>query len=326
MPLVRVPNIKPVRAKGKVYYYHRLTGERLPDDLPTRVARAVAINEGIRTPDYSEPPASSVEGVVRDYLDSPEFTDLSEASQYGYRRRLNALRHAIGRRPIAAITRGHVLQMRDALKDTPATANMMIRVTRVLMAFAMDRELRTDNPAQGVKMLKTGDGHRTWTEPDISRFKAYAEPDMVFAMMLGLYTGQRKGDILAMSWADYDGSAIRVVQGKTGVRLWIPAHKELRAALSARRKDGVKMLHMGAPKFNSRWRKATLAAGLHGLVFHGLRYTAAARLADVGCDVQQIASITGHRSLAMVQKYTRDADQKKMASAAILKLEKSDDE
>jgi hypothetical protein len=43
-----------------------------------------------------------------------------------------------------------------------------------------------------------------------------------------------------------------------------------------------------------------------------------------GCDVRQVAAITGHRSLAMIQKYTRGADQKQLANAAILKLERTE--
>jgi len=63
------------------------------------------------------------------------------------------------------------------------------------------------------------------------------------------------------------------------------------------------------------------AAGLTGLTFHGLRYTAAARLAEAGCSSKEIASVTGHKSLAMIEKYSRDADQRQQAGAAILRWE-----
>ncbi len=36
---------------------------------------------------------------------------------------------------------------------------------------------------------------------------------------------------------------------------------------------------------------------------------------------REIASITGHKSLGMIERYSRDADQKKLAGAAILRLE-----
>lgn len=58
-----------------------------------------------------------------------------------------------------------------------------------------------------------------------------------------------------------------------------------------------------------------------GLTFHGLRHTAATKLADAGCDTRDIMAITGHETEAMVARYTRSADQKRRAPAAIMKLE-----
>jgi integrase len=60
-------------------------------------------------------------------------------------------------------------------------------------------------------------------------------------------------------------------------------------------------------------------------VLHGLRKTAASRLADAGCDALDIMAITGHVTSRMVEKYTKGADRKKRASAAILKLERNSD-
>jgi hypothetical protein len=37
--------------------------------------------------------------------------------------------------------------------------------------------------------------------------------------------------------------------------------------------------------------------------------------------VKEIASITGHKSLAMIEKYTRDADQERLSGAAIIAWE-----
>lgn len=215
MAMVQVPNIKPVKAKGKTYYYHRKTGERLPDDPAARVERAIAINRSLKA-GPRKPAPESVEAVIREYLKSPEFLDLSPNSRELYRHYIDTLRKAIGVYPISTISRRHILAIRDEQAHKPSAANMAVKVARVLLAFAMDRELRTDNPAQRVKALKVGPGHRTWNQSDIDRFLAYAPPDMTMALKLGLYTGQRLGDVLKMTWADYDGTAIRVVQNKTG--------------------------------------------------------------------------------------------------------------
>jgi len=51
-------------------------------------------------------------------------------------------------------------------------------------------------------------------------------------------------------------------------------------------------------------------------VFHGLR-----KAAEAGCSTHEIAAITGHATLGMVELCTREADQRRRASAAIGKLE-----
>jgi integrase len=53
---------------------------------------------------------------------------------------------------------------------------------------------------------------------------------------------------------------------------------------------------------------------------HGLRKLAARNLAEAGCSSKLIAAITGHASLQMIELYTRSADQKTMAEAAIIRL------
>ncbi|MHA1108569.1 MAG: hypothetical protein ACTSQV_05560, partial [Alphaproteobacteria bacterium] len=48
-----------------------------------------------------------------------------------------------------------------------------------------------------------------------------------------------------------------------------------------------------------------------------LRYAAADQLAELHCSLKEIAAITGHQSLAMLAKYTRGADQRRLSGAAI---------
>ena len=52
-------------------------------------------------------------------------------------------------------------------------------------------------------------------------------------VVLGAYTGQRRGDLCALTWAAYDGATIRCTQQKTGIELVISVHPELRRELDA---------------------------------------------------------------------------------------------
>ena len=72
--------------------------------------------------------------------------------------------------------------------------------------------------------------------------------------------------------------------------------------------------------FGNWFREACQAAGLPARCpFHGLRKAACRRGAEADWTVKQIAAWSGHKTLKEVERYTRDADQKKLAEAAMLK-------
>jgi hypothetical protein len=76
--------------------------------------------------------------------------------------------------------------------------------------------------------------------------------------------------------------------------------------------------------FSCFLRDAIKSAGLPlGCQPHGLRKAAGRRLAEAGCSARQIMAVLGHKSLSEAERYTRDADQKQLAEAAIIKLEKN---
>ena len=54
---------------------------------------------------------------------------------------------------------------------------------------------------------------------------------------------------------------------------------------------------------------------LHGLKKGGMR-----RLAEAGATAHELMAFSGHRTLTEVQRYTTDADRKRLADAAIAKL------
>src|SRR5262245_1493651 len=55
-------------------------------------------------------------------------------------------------------------------------------------------------------------------------------------------------------------------------------------------------------------------------VTHGLRKAAARRLAESGCTSKEIAAITGHTTLKEIERYTRAAEQRKLAASAMARL------
>ena len=74
--------------------------------------------------------------------------------------------------------------------------------------------------------------------------------------------------------------------------------------------------------FSGFMRDAIKAAGLPlECQPHGLRKAAGRRLAEAGCSSRELMAVLGHKTLSEAERYTRDADQARLASAAVARLE-----
>jgi integrase len=144
--------------------------------------------------------------------------------------------------------------------------------------------------------------------------------------MLALYTGQRQSDVLGMTWGDVQSGVIKVKQDKTGQHVDVPVHPDLAAYLTTleRRPGRIALNSQGKPwasGFKASWQKFKDGVPkMEGYVFHGLRHTAASRLYEAGCSVEEIMAITGHTTESMVRRYTKRARRAERARAAIIKL------
>jgi enterobacteria phage integrase len=139
-----------------------------------------------------------------------------------------------------------------------------------------------------------------------------------------LYTGQRGSDVHRMQWTDLVGGAIRVAQQKTKTKLTIPLHSDLKALLAVACREHATIVSTSYKKpfsvkgFGQMMTVAIRKAALpQRCKPHGLRKAAARRLVEAGCSASEIMSITGHKTLAEVERYTRAAQQERLARQAI---------
>jgi integrase len=262
------------------------------------------------------------------YCDSPEWAALSRSTQTSYSIYLRPLRDAGAAAP-ESVKRRNLLQIRDTIAKNRgnAAANAFITTASAMFGWAVNREWIEHSPVTKIKPL--AGGHLpAWTQEQADFACTKLPEHLRRVVILGLYTGQRRGDLCAMRWAAYDGSRIRLVQQKTKVALVIPVHPELKVELDAWKQNATALTILtnanGVP-----WRPQALSyhmpaalsrIGVSDLNVHGLRKLAAANLADAGCSIKEIASITGHESLSMIQLYTKSADQERMANSAMLRL------
>ena len=148
---------------------------------------------------------------------------------------------------------------------------------------------------------------------------------------MALLTGQRGQDCVSRLWTHYDGEGVEVVQLKGDERLWIPAHRDLKAVLATIPKRAAVILttSTGRPWQGTYYmqlvRETVEACGFKGYSLHGLRKNAVVRLLEAGCSTDEVKAITGHVTTAMVEHYGKGVNQRRMARSAIAKLERSED-
>ena len=231
-----------------------------------------------------------------------------------------------GDKALKGLQRIHVTNIIGAKAATPEAANHLLKVLRIMLAYAVDQGMLANNPAAGIKKYRSqGEGHHSWSEAEVAQYEARHPMGTKarLALVLGLRTGQRKGDVLRMGWQHVTGDTIAVRQQKTGTPLIIPMHPELKAALASVPRTNLTfiMTEHGAPftsaGFGGWFRDRCNEAGLKHCSFHGLRKAAATRLANAGCSTDHVKAITGHRSLSEVARYTRAADQQRLARQAL---------
>jgi integrase len=269
----------------------------------------------------------TIRALAVSYYNSLGFRSLKASSQAIYRRIIDPYCREHGDKRTATLRREHIVKLMAARK--PGSANGLHKVLRAMMQHAVETGLRADDPTRDVKAIsiKT-DGYHGWTDSEIEQFEArhVVGSRALLALALLLYTGQRRSDVVRMGRQHIRDGVLQVRQLKTGAELSIPVHQALAAIIAETPTEQLTFLttQFGRPftaaGFSNWFRGQCDAAGLPHCSAHGLRKAAARRLAEAGCTEHEIAAITGHASLRLVEHYTKAVNQKKLAASAMDKV------
>lgn len=316
------------------FYYAWKGGPRLRGD-PGSPEFIASYNTAVA--EKVAPPRGTIFSVIAAFRASTAFADLADRTRSDYVNKLRLIERKFGTFPLAALsdrrTRAVFLQWRDELAGSSRRqADYTFQVLARMLSWALDRGLVSHNPCEKSGRVYHGSrAEKVWTDLDEANFYERAPSHLHLALCLALWTGQRQGDLLRLTWTSYDGRHIRLQQGKTGRRVIIPVGAPLKVALDnallRRNSTHVLVNTDGKPwspdGFRSSWRKACATAGVVGLTFHDLRGSCVTRLALAGSTEAEIATITGH-SLADVRAVL-DANYLQrdpaLAESAIRKLE-----
>ena len=323
------------RRHGSVWHYFRRSGfERvrlpgLPYSKEFMDAYVQAMAGQAPCPIVERPARpGTINALAISYLSSTAFGSLAKSTQAPYRNFVAQFCKEHGDYRVDTLQREHIVRMMDR-RSTTGAKNRLRKVLRAMMQHAVAVGMRSDDPTRDVKAVagKAGGGHHPWTEEEIAQFEN-CHPigsRARLAQALLLYTGQRRGDIIRMGRQHVRDGMLQVKQEKTGAQLSIPVHPDLQEIIDA----SVTGLTFLTTKWGKGWHPAAFTnwfgkqckvAGLRKCSAHGLRHAAARRLAEAGCTAHEIAAITGHASLREVQRYTKAADQKRLAAAAMQKM------
>lgn len=272
---------------------------------------------------------TSLKALIASYRQSDRWSGLKPRTRSDYERVLLYIEEKIGEFDVRRLTRKDVIRAMEANRDRIRFANYIPAVLSILAEHGIDVGWLKDNPAKGVRKLKTPpekqQEHVPWPDDAVALFRAEASEEARLIFELGIGSVQRPDDWTKFRWNDYRDGALQITQGKTGVSLWLPCTEPLRAALDRAPRRGLTILTRqdGRPlpyrRMAQIMRDERKRLGLERYDLHALRYRGVMELARVGCDDDEIASYSGHASKDMIRKYAGIARQRMRAAQAAAK-------
>lgn len=203
-----------------------------------------------------------------------------------------------------------------AKESKPATVARYRACLSGVFKFAIHEGWLQQNPVCKTKS-PTFDNRRTrfLTDDEYGRLLSAcrnSEWDRLYLLvLLGLTTGARRGEMLALKWSDIDFkrkiSTLR--NTKNGDNRLLPLTDTVLTELFRFRGVGSSLVFASEIKpdkpfeFRKHWHKTLESAGIENFRFHDLRHSAASYLAMNGATLHEIANVLGHRDTTVTQRY-----------------------
>jgi integrase len=258
-------------------------------------------------------------------------------------RQLLYWREQIGQRTLADVTPALLVSIRDQLAKgpytttrttgeeihtteryrTPATVNRYLAALSHCLGVAVTEwQWIEANPMGNIRKQPEPQGRVRFLSDDerdrlLTACQASPNPHLLPVVILALSTGMRQGEILGLTWADVDFDAQRITlhETKNGERRAVHLTGKALALLRELRAKDIRpgsdlvfparrILCNGPAAIRTAWTTALKTAGITNFRFHDLRHSAASYLAMNGASLIDIAAVLGHRTLAMVKRYS----------------------
>jgi len=226
-------------------------------------------------------------------------------------------RHPLASRFLGALRSVDFAQFRDQRQAEGKSSNT-IRLELALVSHLFNVARKEwgyeglTNPIENIRLPKPSRARdRRLVGDEAQRLMAALENSrnslILPLVQFAIETGARQGEILKLEWrnVDIESSTMRLLDTKNGDDRWVPLSTRAKAILAALpRSDASRVFDCTPSAVVQAFERACDRANIANLRFHDLRHEATSRFFEKGLDTMSVASITGHKSLQMLRRYT----------------------
>ena len=166
------------------------------------------------------------------------------------------------------------------------------------------------NSVKSIRMPSPPSGReRRVQSGELDKLLKTLSEEMGQMVCFALETAMRRGELGGMTWdmVDLKKRTVTLPETKNGQKRIVPlstvAVTILKDQVSTRRIDG-EVWDIGLDAISQNIAKACQKAGISGLHLYDLRHEATSRLFEKGFDTMEVRTITGHKTLQMLARYT----------------------
>ena len=244
--------------------------------------------------------------------------------------RVKQLLSHFGNYSLAAVTTEMVAAYRD-LRLEQGKSNNTVRLELALLGHLFTVAIKewhiglTYSPVANIRKPSPGAGRNrrislAEEQQLLKTMDNHSNPMLGWITRIAIETGMRQSEILTLkvSQVDLKKRVIRLTDTKNDDSRTVPLTKNAtliisEALLNPLRPNDVELIFFGEQgksgqrspyAFNKVFGDLKAKIGMADLHFHDLRHEAVSRFVEVGLSDQEVASISGHKSMQMLRRYT----------------------
>jgi len=323
-----------VTKRGNTWYIDYYAGGRRYREVigPNRkladrvlAKRLVEVAEG-RFLDVKEQPTTTFDEIAELFL---AYSRTNKLSYERDERSIALLRGSFGGKLLDQIRPLDVEKHKTARRKLvgPATVNRELACFKTMFSKAVIWGKATNNPVKKVTFFREPPGRaRFLSAEEIERLLAEAADHLKPILIVALYTGMRKSEILRLTWRDVDlqHRIIYVRNSKNGAAREIPMADTVYSILSSMAAErGPVFRHAdGTPvvSIQTAFYRAVKRAKIEGFSFHDTRHTFASYLVMNGVELVTVKELLGHKTIQMTLRYAHLSPMHKRSAVNSLKF------